>query len=68
MAANTTDIVKSGRGDGAVAPSRPAAPAPVNVKIRKVGPVGAFLRPIGISLALLLAAYGLVSLGTTFWR
>lgn len=41
---------------------------PAKVKVRKVGPVGAFLRPLGISLALLLAAYGLVSLGSTFWR
>lgn len=47
-------------------PARPGAPA--KIKVRKVGPVGAFLRPIGISLALLLAAYGLVSLGSTFWR
>ncbi|MEC9369544.1 MAG: hypothetical protein VX871_12735 [Pseudomonadota bacterium] len=36
--------------------------------IRKYGPVGAFLRPIGISVALLLALFGTVSLGTTFWR
>jgi hypothetical protein len=45
---------------------RPEKPA--KMKGRKLGPVGAFLRPLGISFALLLAAYGLVSLGTTFWR
>lgn len=70
MAAKTRDIVKSGRGGGAAVKERPAARAqtPVNIKMRKLGPVAALLRPIGISVALLLAAYGLVSLGTTFWR
>lgn len=70
MAAKTRDIVKSGRGGGAAVKERPAARAqtPVNIKVRKLGPVAALLRPIGISVALLLAAYGLVSLGTTFWR
>lgn len=52
-----------------VSDNRPAeVTKPAKVKVRKVGPVGAFLRPLGISLALLLAAYGLVSLGSTFWR
>ncbi len=70
MAAKTRDIVKSGRGGGAAVKERPAARAqtPVNIKVRKLGPVAALLRPIGISVALLLAAYGLVSLGSTFWR
>ncbi len=69
MAAKTTDII-SGRGGGADVPARGSAQAktPARLKVRKVGPVGAFLRPIGISLALLLAAYGFVSLGTNFWR
>lgn len=47
-------------------PAKPAPPA--KIKVRKVGPIGAFLRPIGLSLALLLAAYGVASLGSTFWR
>lgn len=41
---------------------------PAKVKVRKYGPLGAFLRPVGIGVALLLCAYGFVSLGSTFWR
>lgn len=37
-------------------------------KVTKMGPVAAFLRPVGWAFAVLLCAYGLVSLGTTFWR
>lgn len=37
-------------------------------KITKIGPVGAFLRPVGWGLAILLCTYGLVSLGSSFWR
>ena len=46
----------------------PPAPRKARVKVKKYGPVAAFLRPVGLSVALLLAAYGMVSLGTTFWR
>lgn len=49
-------------------PAERDGPRSKRIKVRKVGPVGAFLRPIGIALALLLMAFGLVSLGTTFWR
>lgn len=70
MAANTTEVVKSG-GRGKVA-ARNRMPARkrnrTNTKIRKLGPVAAFVRPIGVTVALMLAAYGLASLGTTFWR
>ncbi|MDA7947034.1 MAG: hypothetical protein MPJ78_06115 [Hyphomicrobiaceae bacterium] len=38
------------------------------MKVQKLGPVAAFVRPIGLTVALMLAAYGLASLGTTFWR
>ncbi len=38
------------------------------VKVKKYGFLGAFLRPIGISIALLLAGWGAISMGTTFWR
>jgi hypothetical protein len=56
-------------GGGAGITAGQSAPAgPVTVKVRKYGPVGAFLRPVGIGVALLLCAYGLVSLGSTFWR
>jgi hypothetical protein len=37
-------------------------------KIVKESALGALLKPIGISLALVLSAYALLSLGTTFWR
>ncbi len=48
----------------------PAAPRGrrEKVKVRKYGPLAALLRPVGLSVGLLLAAFGLVSLGTTFWR
>jgi hypothetical protein len=37
-------------------------------KVVKESALGALLKPIGISLALVLIAYALLSLGTTFWR
>ena len=37
-------------------------------KIVKQSALGALLRPIGVSVALVLSAYALVSLGTTFFR
>ncbi len=57
-------------GSGAVAASKeqPPARARTRVKVKKVGPLGAFLRPVGWGVAFLLCAYGLVSLGSTFWR
>ncbi|HEY9521337.1 MAG TPA: hypothetical protein VIQ39_07290 [Methyloceanibacter sp.] len=48
-----------------------AKPAPRRVRhetVVKVSALGALLKPIGISLALVLSAYALLSLGTTFWR
>ena len=70
MAASSTQVVDAGKGGLATTPERVPARREKSAKkkVRKVGPIGAFLRPIGISLALLLAAYGLVSLGSTFWR
>lgn len=41
---------------------------PRSPKVKKLGPIAAFLRPLGIGVALLLCAYGLASLGSTFWR
>ena len=38
------------------------------VKVKKYGFLGAFLRPIGIALGVLLIGWGAVSMGTTFWR
>jgi hypothetical protein len=37
-------------------------------KVVKESALGALLKPIGVSLALILSAYALLSLGTTFWR
>lgn len=57
-------------GEGAVtrdADKTPARPR-TRVKVKKYGPLGAFLRPVGWGVAFLLCAYGLVSLGSTFWR
>jgi hypothetical protein len=48
-----------------------AAPRPRRLRREKVvkqSALGALLRPIGISLALVLSTYALLSLGTTFWR
>jgi len=48
-----------------------AAPRPRRFrreKIVKESALGALLKPIGISIALVLSAYALLSLGTTFWR
>jgi hypothetical protein len=62
---------------GAVAPppgKELAAPEPKRTrrarreKVVKESALGALLKPIGISLALVLIAYALLSLGTTFWR
>ena len=37
-------------------------------KVVKESALGALLKPTGISVALVLSAYALISLGTTFWR
>jgi len=70
MSARKTQLVNAGKGglDAAHERSPVGSKKPARVKVRKLGPVGAFLRPVGISVALLLAAYGLISLGSTFWR
>ena len=41
---------------------------PSREKVVKESALGALLKPIGISVALVLSAYALLSLGTTFWR
>lgn len=43
-------------------------PGAGRVKIVKPSALGMLLRPIGIAVALVLSAYALVSLGTTFYR
>ncbi len=37
-------------------------------KVVKQSALGMLLQPIGVSLALILSAYALLSLGTSFWR
>ncbi|MGV1013519.1 MAG: hypothetical protein ACOYB4_00960 [Methyloceanibacter sp.] len=58
--------------EDAIAPLRPAkltrrSRAP-RIKIVKPSALGMLLRPIGLAVALVLSAYALVSLGTTFYR
>jgi len=75
---STSLVARSGDGVGAVAvPSdvkkvaatKPAKPRRTRrEKVVKESALGALLKPIGISLALVLSAYALLSLGTTFWR
>ncbi|MEG6510224.1 hypothetical protein V6C03_14735 [Methyloligella sp. 2.7D] len=38
------------------------------ITVVKESPLAALLKPIGVSLALLLIAYGALSVGVTFWR
>lgn len=72
MTAATKGIAKTKRVPARRADGNPPVPnrasGPERVRVNKYGPVGAFLRPIGLAVALLLGAYGLVSLGSTFWR
>lgn len=44
------------------------ATGPRKVVIKKYGFLGAFLRPIGIVLALLVLCWGLLSMGTSYYR
>jgi len=37
-------------------------------RVRELGPVAAFVRPVGLAVALVLAAYGLLTLATTYGR
>jgi hypothetical protein len=77
-AAGTSLIAESGNSADAVAlPSGgttlvTAKPPRIRrarrAKVVKENALGAMLKPIGISLALVLSAYALLSLGTTFWR
>ncbi len=70
MTAKATDIVRTNNAGAVAARGRAARRLSRRgkVKVRKLGPVAAFTRPIGITVALMLAAYGLASLGTTFWK
>src|SRR5262245_18179325 len=70
LIADPEDAVGAVAGSHAGSPPAKASrrsPAP-RVKIVRQSALGALLRPIGISIALILSAYALVSLGTTFYR
>ena len=58
----------AGRRAGGVPAKTSRRSRPARVKIVKQSALGALLRPVGISIALILSAYALVSLGTTFYR
>ena len=70
MTAKATDIVSANNAGTVAARGRATTRRPRRrkIKVRKLGPVAAFMRPIGMTVALMLAAYGLASLGTTFWK
>ena len=54
---------------GEVLPPQPAQTArPTRIKVKKYGFLGAFLRPIGIAIALLLLGWGSLMIGTTYYR
>lgn len=40
----------------------------VKQKVVKPGPLGMFLKPVGMAIGLILIAYAVLSLGTTFYR
>jgi hypothetical protein len=74
---STSLVVDADDGSGAVALppgnelAAPRSKRPRRFRREKVAresALGALLKPIGISLALVLSAYALISLGTTFWR
>ncbi len=72
---SSTSLVKSIEGGGPPARRGMAALAPrrgfrlwPREKVVKESALGALLKPIGVSLALLLSTYALLSLGTTFYR
>lgn len=70
MTANSTEIAVSDAKpvEKAGPPSLPAKQRKKGEKVKKYGPLAAFLRPVGLAVAFLLCAYGLVSLGSTFYR
>ena len=46
----------------------PVAAGPTRIKVKKYGFLGAFLRPIGIAIAVLLLGWGTLMIGTTYYR
>ena len=59
-----TDIVRPLQGE--VLP--PLTQRPTRIKVKKYGFLGAFLRPIGIALGVLLLGWGSLSIGTNYYR
>ncbi len=46
----------------------PVAARPTRMKVKKYGFLGAFLRPIGVAIALLILGVGSLSIGTSYYR
>ena len=46
----------------------PVAAQSPRIKVKKYGFLGAFLRPIGIAMALLILGFGTLSIGTSYYR
>lgn len=46
----------------------PQAVGPTTIKVKKYGFLGAFLRPVGIAVGLLLLGWGILSIGTNYYR
>ena len=46
----------------------PPVQRPARIKIKKYGFLGAFLRPIGIALGVLILGWGILSIGTNYMR
>ncbi len=71
---SVTSVTSSGEvtaGDGRSLAKRHGAKLEARGRRQKVvkpSALGMLLRPIGVSIALILAAYGMFSLGTTFYR
>ena len=69
---NTTDGPGPNKASGLTALngeiSPPVSAQPTRIKIKKYGFLGAFLRPIGIAIALLILGFGSLSIGTSYYR
>lgn len=58
-------VARAEKGGVALSPSGISAK---KVVIKKTGIFAAIFRPIGLAIGLLVAVYGIVTLGTTYWR
>ncbi len=62
-------LVKNGEGRRLQAEILPEqGRGTVRIKVRKYGFLGAFLRPVGIAIAVLILGWGALSIGTNYYR